>query len=250
MSRRKTKMVRSIKVGLLTCLMLLLVFESKSQDITQAPTSTWFTALNQIKLKNNWSVSFETHERFADALKTQGFFLFRPSIDYKLTPDAILSVGYTFINAQPFEPYSAPIARNENNIWEQILLKQDLGKVNIQHRFRQEHRWTDRIVTDSLGSTLEGTSFSNRFRYRLTVKRDIFKKVFVQVFDEIWINQTKSGLPRNFARNWLYAGLGYSFSDDFNVQLGYMHQFDRVAENSYIATPIIQTTIVYNIGGK
>ena len=229
----------------------LVSFMGYAQDATIAPASAWFTVLNNYQFKPQWSVSMETHERFGDMFTSQGSFLWRPSLDYKFNDEVIGSVGYTFINSQSFDPYILPGPKNENNLWEQVLLKNRIGKAEIQHRFRQEHRWVDRYGLTPNGLQKDGVRFSNRFRYRLTfihglktLKND--DGIFLQIFDEFWVDQGSGVLPQNFARNWMYFGLGYAFTKDMNVQTGFMHQYDRMAEGVYIFTPIWQSTFVFN----
>ena len=223
-----------------------------TQETTFAPTNAWFTALNRFEINDHWSISNELHERFGDMFQSQGHFLFRPSIDYKITEGVIFYAGYTYIRSNSYDPYNSPVkARVENNVWEQFLLVNKFGKWKLQHRLRQEHRRSDNIIVDSQGNaSIDGTNFANRFRYRITASRNIKsfengQALFGAWFDEIWIPQGKGILPQSFARNWMYVGLGWKFSKVFNVQTGYMHQYDKVGDN-YISSPIWQTTITYN----
>jgi len=230
----------------------LFAFASQSQtQVGVAETNTWFTVLNEVRFTDKWGVSLETHERLGGFFNTQGQFLLRPSVDFRPTESAILSVGYTFIRVSPYAPYSLPIPKIENNVWEQVLLKYTVGKLQFQNRFRQEHRWSQHVVGSDASAVINGVDYSNRLRFRWTVKRDLYEfksghKLFFQAFDEIWVSQDSRLLPDNFARNWLYAGLGYAFNSHFNAQLGYMHQWDRISATHFISSPIVQTTLVYN----
>ena len=237
----------------LATIIVLLVWAGgvSAQQTDYTATNTWFTMLNTVKFTPKWSFSLETHERLGAFFKDQGQFLLRPSVDFAVNPNVVFSVGYTYINVQPYPPSTLPIRKVEKNLWEQVLLKYSVGKFDFQNRLREENRWVDHIdFTDSV-YTAKGTDYANRMRFRWTVKRDIvgFKnghKLFFQGFDEIWIAQDKNLMPVNFARNWMYLGLGYGFSKNLNIQVGYMNQFDRVGNNSYISTPILQTTLVAN----
>lgn len=222
-----------------------------AQDVERQPFSTWFTILNKCQFNQKWSASMELHERFGDFFQTQGSFILRPSLDYKFNEEVTAFFGYSFVNRQSYDPYNLPGPKNEHNIWEQILLKNRIGKAEIQHRFRQEHRWIDRYVETSNGFQKDGKNFSNRFRYRMTfihglktLKND--HGIFIQIFDEFWVSQGNGVLPQNFARNWMYFGLGYAFTPDMNIQTGFMHQYDRVGEGEYIFAPILQSSFVYN----
>jgi hypothetical protein len=73
-----------------------------------------------------------------------------------------------------------------------------------------------------------------------------FYTLFFQGFDEIWFSQTDKLAPKAFNRIWLYLGLGYKFNPKTNLQLGYMNQWDVIGNDTFVSTPIIQTTFVRN----
>jgi hypothetical protein len=223
------------------------------ETIKYDETNTWFTVLNRITINDTWSVSNELHERLGAFLKEQETFIFRPSVDYTINPHIEVSIGYSYVKNDPNEPYPTPkIGVAENNIWSQVLLKNDIGKIHVTHRFRQENRWFDDVKENNDGLfSRDGKVYTNRFRYRLTLNTDIKKfennqSLFIQVFDEIWVPQTKNLAPKSLSRNWIYAGLGYKFNPMTNIQIGVLNQFDNLGNNVYISTPIIQTTLVKN----
>lgn len=235
-------------------LFLLYTSNSNSQEnIIHDDTNTWFTMLNRLNINEKWSVSNEFHERLGAFLNEQATFIFRPSVDYHFNPNLEVSFGYSYLLNDPNDPYPTPKSEvHENNIWTQALLKNDIGKVHIQHRFRQENRWYDNIKLNQDGTTTDlGTKYSNRFRYRFVVNTDLvqFKNnhaLFILAFDEIWLPQTDKLLPKNLSRNWLYGGLGYRFNKKTNLQVGFMNQFDNIGGINYVSTGIIQTTFVKN----
>ncbi len=51
--------------------------------------------------------------------------------------------------------FKKPIATNENRIWEQFIMTNNIGRVVLEQRYRIEQRW------------LNG-DYANRFRYRLS----------------------------------------------------------------------------------
>jgi hypothetical protein len=243
------------KLNTLAVLIFLLgsINVSAQETIHHDDTNTWFTILNRLNLNSKWSVSNEIHERTGAFLREQGTFLLRPSIDYHLNKNVEFSIGYSYINNKPNDPNPNPkIGVIENNMWEQVLLKNDIGKVHFQHRLRQENRWFDTVGQNLDGTYAKtGTVYANRFRYRLTINTDLKKfennkSLFFQAFDEVWIPQTDKLAPKSLSRNWLYIGLGYKFNPKTNIQIGYMNQWDVIGNNTYISTPILQTTFVRN----
>lgn len=233
---------------------------AQTNNTTRGNVNSWFLLLNRFYLSEKLTITNELHERTGNFLRDQGTFIFRPSLDYALNDDIEFSVGYSFVRSWPYAPYTQPIPRNEHNIWEQAFIKSKVGKVSIQHRFRFEHRFVDRIVTVpafiGFDTFTSGSDFSNRFRYRFILSFDIAKindgkhTIFFNSFDELWINQFDNLMPASFARNWIYTGLGYKFDKDFNIQLGHMHQYDKVGANNYISSSIIQLSLFKNFDLK
>ncbi len=225
-----------------------------AQTVAQGNTNTWFLLLNRFYLSDKFTVTNELHERTGDLFKDQATVIVRPSLDYALNDNVEFSVGYSYVRSWPYTPYSLQIPVNEHNIWEQALLSFKTDKVTIQNRIRFEHRFIDKVLLNSTTNQYEtnGTNYRNRFRFRFVLAFDLFKvnkgkhTIFFNSFDEAWINQSNNLMPSSFARNWIYTGLGYKFSKDFNIQLAHMHQYDRVGNNTFISSSIIQLSVFKN----
>lgn len=220
------------------------LLETKAQEV-EGDMNVWFFMLNHYSINDKWRVGNEIHVRRYDWVKEQEQFLIRPYLDYRLRDEVVFTVGYTFIKTSSFGPLPSGITVPENNIWEQVTLNQKIGKLGISHRLRMEHRWVGAIVSDgSNGFDIDGTNFTNRFRYRLTLRHDLGEKWFAHVFDEFWFHQ--DGLkPEAFDRNWFYAGLGYRVAETGNIQLGYMKQRIKVGDN-FLEMPTLQLMFQYD----
>lgn len=246
----------SKKILLSVLLAITLITNLKAQEpvVSNGNVNTWFLLMNRFYLTDKFTISNEFHERTGDFFADQATFIFRPSVDYAVNDNVELSVGYSYVRSWPYEPYTLAIPTNEHNIWEQALLKFETAGVQIQNRIRFEHRWVDNVEQIPLTNdyVTNGSDFSNRFRFRLTVSFDLIKikdghqSIFFNAFDEAWINQSDNLMPTNFTRNWIYTGIGYKFNPEFNIQLAHMHQYDNVAPNTYISSSIIQLSVFKN----
>ncbi|UOQ52209.1 DUF2490 domain-containing protein [Hymenobacter cellulosivorans] len=107
----------------------------------------------------------------------------------------------------------------EKRLWQQLVINQFLDRIKLEHRYRVEQRWLTYRAEDS-------TAFRQRLRYRLNAFLPLFhhtitnKTLFLSVYDEIFLN------PKGpvFERNRAYAGLGYQFTKQLNVQVGWLRQ--------------------------
>lgn len=222
-----------------------------SQEFKHGNLNFWFLNINRIQLAEKWSFTNEIHERTGNYFSKQGQFLLRPSIDFHFNKNTEVSIGYSFIHVWPYSPYSLIVQKTENNLWEQLLLKIDIGKWKIQNRFRQENRWYDHFTNLDGIPIKAGVDYGNRFRYRFIVMKDLKemkskKTIFMNVWNELWIYQDKHFRPIDFARNWLYLGIGLRFTNRTNIQLGYLNQIDKVSSLSFIQSDIIQITFQHN----
>lgn len=237
-----------------TIFSLLFVFNTIAQEIINEDSRTWFLLLNRLTINEKWSVTNEVHERTNQLFSDQGQFLIRPSIDYHLIENAEFSFGYTYVHMWPSEADNIQLENHEHNVWEQINFKFHVGKFEMQNRLRQEHRWVGNITNNGSENKVDGTNYSNRFRFRLTISRDVYQfenketTLFINAFDELWINQNSRLLPTDFTRNWLYVGAGIAFKKNTKLQFGYMSQFDYISTDKYSSTPILLTTFVKNFG--
>lgn len=225
---------------------LLLVFGSgiRAQD-THGEPEVWFLLLNNYKINEEWSVGNELHFRRTDFLNTNKQFILRPFVNFKPRQMVIYTIGYSYLKTQPYGEYPYPVARPEHNFWEQITVNQAVGKTKLSHRYRMEHRYQGSFNEESPGEfSINGYGFSNRFRYRLTVKQPINDDFFIQVFDEVWVNIDQKFKEASYNQNWLYIGVGKNIAKG-NVQLAYLHQHassgGRVERH-----PTLQVTVQYD----
>ena len=123
----------------------------------------------------------------------------------------------------------------ENRMWQQFLLRNNVGRFNLEHRFRLEQRW---LTSES------GSQYLNRFRLMLRAtiplnKVKIEKNIlFLSLYNEIFINLSDNP----FDRNRIYGAIGYQFLPGLNIQLGYLVQSVNQTSRHFI-----QTGVSYNL---
>ena len=215
----------------------------------------WFLGLNSITLSEKWSLFNEIHLRRHQWLNQKEQFLLRPAVNYAFNDAVVATVGYTYIRTYPYGEYPLPISVPENNVWEQITLSHKITEqVSIAHRYRIEHRFIGDIQQNSNGaSEIDGTRFTQRFRYRLTANfpivrnEDDLARVYGHVFDELWVNLRDELHVMNFDRNWLYLGIGYRFSPEARIEAAFLDQWiNHPTNDRYEHNPTLQFTVGYD----
>lgn len=172
---------------LIILLTFLLSNKIQAQE-THGNPQVWYLVLANHDFNDRWSVGNEFHMRYDDWHNDKQTLIIRPFVNYKIVDGAMATVGYSFVQNYPYGFYPAPDNASEHNVWEQITLNNAYGKVSVSHRYRWEHRFVEKLNVQNDGSVAsDGFDYSNRFRYRLTVRFPLSEKYFINVFDELFI---------------------------------------------------------------
>jgi len=206
--------MKSLK--LLLALIVLLAFltpnEIKAQD---SNLGNWIIYIGNKKLNEKWNIHNEVQYRNYDTAGDLEQLLLRTGLGYNITNNSNILLGYGYILSKNYLDNSdEKVSVNEHRIFQQFSTKQKIGKVGLSHRYRFEQRFVE-------------DDFKLRLRYFLGVniplqyKEDGKNPLYLSMYNEIFLN-TKSSV---FDRNRVYGGLGYKFSKEFRLELGYMNQF-------------------------
>ena len=193
--------------------MLMLPFYGLSQN---SDLGNWLIYIGSKELKNGWNIHNEVQYRNYDAVGDLEQLLLRTGLGYNLTENNNnLLLGYGYILSENYVGETdQKVSVNEHRIFQQFTTKQKVGVLNLSHRYRFEQRFVE-------------DDFKMRFRYFLGLKIPLQNKadgnnpLYLSAYNEIFLN-TKSEI---FDRNRLYGGLGYQFSKQLRLELGYMNQF-------------------------
>lgn len=110
--------------------------------------------------------------------------------------------------------FKRPTQQREYRSWLQVNMKNRIKRVEIEHRYRAEQRFTSR-------------GYRNRFRYRLSANvplngKDAARPLYLQPSNEIFLTNRAPF----FERNRSAVNLGYVLSKKFTMQTGILHQYD------------------------
>jgi len=192
--------------------MLLLPLFSMGQT---SDLGNWLIYIGNKKLDNKWNIHHEVQYRNYNAIGDLEQLLLRTGLGYSVTTNTNVLLGYGFIHSQNYlDASSEKVNVDEHRIFQQIITKQRVGKLGLQHRYRFEQRFVEDI-------------FKLRYRYFLGLNIPIKERGdtnvgwYLSSYNEIFLN----GSGAIFDRNRLYGGLGCSITKNLRAEVGYMNQF-------------------------
>ena len=202
----------------------------------------WVVYQGNHKLNSQFNVHTEYQWRRANGFSEWQQSLARVGLDYHFNKELTFSGGYAWVVSYPYGSQPIAAQTQENRLWEQVNLAQQLNKLQIQHRYRYEQRWID-------------TVFRQRIRYRAQViiplKATYLTKgkgIFLNVNNELFLG-FGNGIEKNILdQNRFISAIGYQFSPDFNIQFGYLNQMIFNANGIQIErNHTLWTAVVYNL---
>ena len=234
----KSRVFSYISLVFITLLAQMVVAQKQIDDQLHG----WIVYQGNHHLTPKFDLHTEYQWRRADGFADWQQSLARIGFDYKFSKELTFSGGYGWIISYPYG--SQPIAKqtNENRLWQQVNVKQQLGNVQFQQRFRLEQRFID-------------TLFRQRVRYRTQIIVPLQssymakgKGLFFNANNELFIGFGK-GIGKNVLdQNRLITALGYRFTPDFNIQLGYLNQMVFKTDGIHVErNHTLWTTVVYNL---
>ena len=189
---------------------LMLPFFAVSQD---SDFGNWLIYIGNKKLNSKWNVHNEVQYRNYNAIGDLEQLLLRTGLGYNLSNNTNVLLGYGYILSENYlENSNKKIAINEHRVFQQFTTKQNVGRVQLNHRYRFEQRFVE-------------ADFKLRFRYFLGLNIPLSKSesnsYYLSAYNEIFLN-SQSAI---FDRNRVYGGIGYKFNKSLRLEAGYMNQF-------------------------
>lgn len=192
-------------------------------------TIGWFMYTGAFKIAPKLTIHTEYQWRRVDGVKNWQQGLARTSLNYAVRKDVSLNAGYAFAETFPYGDYPPAFAFPEHRIFEQVVVKNPLGVVDLSHRFMLEQRFVG-SVTQTNGVKDTKYSFLNRVRYRLRGEIPLHKKTAakknwsIALQDEIFIGWGKNIGANIFDQNRIGVLLGYKLNKLVKLEAGYLNQ--------------------------
>ena len=207
-----------------TLLIGIFLFQGlQAQDNGEDDLGSWLMYFGTNQIADKWSIHTELQYRTYEVLSNFNQLLPRVGVNYHISDKASVTLGYAYIPTDPtFTEPDGEENVTENRIFQQFVLKNNVGKFKFSHRYRLEQRFIDNPIT--------GNDTQHRARYLLRVTYPLNETWFLTAYDEVFINLQEP----LFGQNRLYGAVGYNASKKVSLQFGYLknhftgRNFDRL----------------------
>ncbi|PDH46341.1 MAG: hypothetical protein CND86_05165 [Bacteroidetes bacterium MED-G21] len=182
----------------------------------------WLIYIGNKELKNSLNWHHEIQHRNYNFFGELEQLLLRTGIGYNANANNNILLGYGFIDSRNLLEKTDQILKvNEHRIYQQLISKQAIGKLKVQHRYRFEQRFVE-------------DKFKLRYRYFLSLRIPFLKtseKYYISAYNELFINANSEN---TFDRNRIYGGFGYSLNSNIKFELGYMNQIFKSSSRDQV----------------
>jgi len=206
-------MRRFIRRSLLA--LCLLVGLPRCAAAQQSDFQSWTQVIGTVSLDkdNKWFAYTEAQPRIGDDISRLERLIIRPALGYNINPNVALFLGYawtpTFMNSSYQESF-----RNENRLWQQILVKDSRWGIDWQHRLRQEQRFIE-----DAGGPSNRTRYLLRGSYPLSESQNFGLTGYNEIF--VNLNSEHNGPKAGFDRDRYFFG-PYLNQGPVRYEVGYL----------------------------
>jgi hypothetical protein len=200
------------------CALSLLTYPltQPAADSTDLQSWTQIVATVNLDKQRRWFAYAEAQPRLGGDISRLERLLIRPALGYNLTSDVALFAGYawtpTFMNNGYYEDF-----RNENRLWQQMLIKDKRWGLDWQHRIRQEQRF----IEDAAGPS-NRTRYLVRGSYPLSSSGDTGITGYNELF--VTLNSQHAGPKGGFDRDRIFFG-PYVKEGPARYEVGYLGEY-------------------------
>jgi len=201
----------------------------------------WFSFQATISLKNQWSLQTEYHCRRVGGIEEWQQSLLRLGINYRLSPQTTLRMGYALIENYAYGEYSINVyGKNfaEHRMYEALLHNHCEGKFSFSNRLMLEQRFVGKY-SNAMATKEDSYVYANRLRMMTRIQYPLKgntikdKTPYICVYDELFIGFGKN-VNNVFDQNRLGVLLGYKVNKHTQIEMGYLNQqlqFNRTINN-------------------
>jgi hypothetical protein len=238
----------SLKLSLLAMMMLCLAAApTQAQKNILKSNQVWLHSYHEGRISEKWTILLDGGFRWRNGVEDKLAYIVRTGAGYSISPR--LRLGGGFANLGVYAGNS--VVRREYRPYQELLFKDQLGKLNLSHRLRVEERFFKDLALD-----FATVDFNFRFRYAFSVgiplarlsKKDPQRKIILNLGDEIFINAGKEIGHSIFDQNRLILSPTLQWNKALSVSFTYNSQFAGTPQpETYLKSHIAWLQIRHNL---
>lgn len=240
-----------MKKTLLILFAVVTAMNLSAQKQIDSQFNSWWMYFGNHRLTENWGLHTEYQWRRHDGLADWQQSLMRVGVDRFLAGGAMLSGGYGWIESYPYGEQPIGSQFTEHRIWQQLILKNRIGRFYIHHRYRLEQRFLENV---GAGESDPQYRFRQRARYRAMVSVPLSRKamedntLFLALYDEVFLGFGKGIGSNVLDQNRLFAAFGWRFNSRVSLQLGYLNHMVIKSDGIRMErNHTLQTALAWNL---
>ena len=218
-------------------------------------SNAWLVYIGNHKLNDRWGIHTDYQFRRSEFLRDWQQSLTRVGLEYYTKKGPQFTIGYAHVRTFPYGEQPVIHKNDEHRLWQQISLKNIIGRLDLQHRYRIEQRLLEKYkITPVDAVVLDERVLRHRMRYRLQIQIPLNNEkmedntIFISASDEIFLGFGKGVAKNVMDQNRMYAGIGYRFNQAINLQMGYLNQYIVKSDGVHIErNHTVQMGVVYNL---
>jgi hypothetical protein len=197
----------------------------QSEDDTRVQYQSWWSLNSTLRLTDRMGAVADVHIRRNNFMADPSFNFVRAGGQCWLTDTLTLVVGFAHLWQAPDRTGWVTWAQ-ENRIYQQLQYASKASRVSVLHRVRNEQRWKDEIVNDTLTGQHQ---FSDRIRYlfSMTVPVSGNRAVPALVLSDEILAHFGPAIDHNFDQNRLFGGIKQRVTGSLSFDLGYMMVYQQ-----------------------
>jgi hypothetical protein len=220
----------------LAALLLSIVFagggRAHAQRTHTSNFTSWWVYNGDHKLNTRLGVHAEVQWRRNNFISDPQQLLLRTGLNYAFGPAVFISLGYCFVETHPYGAFAVKTRFPEHRIWQQVQIKNSIGRAELVTRFRQEQRLVKSPIVDTTTGvyTLGNAVYTNRSRIFTRVSLALNRKsisdgcYYFTAYNELFVNYGKYVQGNLLDQNRIFLGIGFKAPHLGRIELGFLEQ--------------------------
>ena len=227
---------------------------SYSQKQTTHQKLVWYGLFSTLEFNDKWNLQTEIQERQFINPTAQHQILLRTHLHRLLGKSGWeTSAGFCVFFQNPNNPLaSVKLTRPELRPHIEMMNKQKISKLTINHRYRLEARFFHN-TNDDVTDLENGFGFGYlRCRYKIQGLLPLCnfsnnRKLRMKVSDEILLNVGNNIVTNVFDQNRIYSGLNLEVSETISMELGLLNWFQQRPNGDFYNRNILRCTVFHKM---